>query len=406
MFIFIYFLLSGITITYGLYFIITSLFAFKKSKVIKELNPSTYFSILVAARNEEKVIGNLIKSLKQQDYPKELYEINIIVNNCDDDTKGQAIKAGANVIECTAKTHSKGEVLQWIIKEFKSRKGIDAYVVFDADNVVHPDFLKNMNTSYLNGIKVAQGFRDTKNISDSWLSSSYALYYYFLNFFYNKARINMNLSASLNGTGFYFDKEIAQKYFKTKTITEDMEFTGICAINNIKIGFVENAVTYDEQATGFKESWTQRKRWSIGIMACTRRYYKKLFNSIFKKGSFASLDILLVYLSSFIQVLSFILLLAYCIYTVSSISLIKVTFVLLFINILLFVSFYIISLFVSIFVIKYYKKDIKACLKGVIFFTIFMFTWIPINIVCLFTKKIKWYQIKHHRDIGIESLTK
>ena len=73
------------------------------------------------------------------------------------------------------------------------RNDIDAYIIFDADNVVDKNFLKHMNNSLNNGYLVAQGFRDTKNVSDNWISSSYALYYYIQNYFFNKARTLINM---------------------------------------------------------------------------------------------------------------------------------------------------------------------------------------------------------------------
>ena len=49
--------------------------------------PRTRFACLVAARNEEAVIGALVESLKKQDYPDALYDIFVIPNNCTDDTE-------------------------------------------------------------------------------------------------------------------------------------------------------------------------------------------------------------------------------------------------------------------------------------------------------------------------------
>ena len=71
---FIYYLLFIPIFIYSMYFLITGIFAFTKKKIIKHYKPKYRLAIVIAARNEEKVISLLIKSLKIQKYPKELYE--------------------------------------------------------------------------------------------------------------------------------------------------------------------------------------------------------------------------------------------------------------------------------------------------------------------------------------------
>ena len=72
---------------------------------------------------------------------------------------------------------------------------------------------------------------------------------------------------------------------------------------------------------------------------------------------------------------------------------------------LFFALSYIVSILIAVFVVKYNKKNVKKTLTGIMTFPIFILTWIPINIVCLFTKKIKWEPIKHTRDISIDNIT-
>jgi cellulose synthase/poly-beta-1,6-N-acetylglucosamine synthase-like glycosyltransferase len=104
---------------YGLYYGFTAIFAFlKPKKDISDDFKKNTFSIIIAARNEEKVIGNLIDSLKSQNYDSDKYEINVIVNNSTDNTFKVAKEHGANVIKCKVPVKSKGEVLHYIFGEF------------------------------------------------------------------------------------------------------------------------------------------------------------------------------------------------------------------------------------------------------------------------------------------------
>ena len=76
------------------------------------------YAVLVAARNEEIVIGNLIESLRQQDYPSELVDIYVMADNCTDHTAEAARKAGASPLEAieaieNADKDGSGSLDQW-----------------------------------------------------------------------------------------------------------------------------------------------------------------------------------------------------------------------------------------------------------------------------------------------------
>ena len=387
---------------YGMYYGITGLFAFFKRKeetISKKKNNK--FSIIIAARNEEAVIGNLIDSLKKQNYPKDKFDINVIVNNSTDNTYKVSKKHGANTIKCEVPVKSKGEVLHYIFNKFKDKDN-DAYVIFDADNLVHPDFLKYMNESLNKGFKVAQGFRDSKNYQDNWLSGSYALFYYIQNFFFNLSRKKINSSASINGTGFMVEKKFIESLdFSPITLTEDVELTTVCAIHNEKIDFQDKAITYDEHPTNFRVSLKQRLRWSKGNLQCWKYYHRDLVKSFIKNHNLACVDMYLNNLAAFIQVLSFVVI---GIGFIEKMIVEEVSFTVfgLFGMLLSYLGTFIVSLFVTI----YNKKSVTAMMSSLILFSIFMITWFPINVVSLFKKEIKWEHIGHNRSVNIDDIIK
>jgi len=405
----IYYILFICVLTYGLYFAITGLFSFKNinKKMIKKHKPKAKFAILIASRNEEEVIGNLVKSLKQQKYPEDLFDIYVIPNNCTDNTGKAAKKAGAKIIDCTVPTKSKGEVLKFTFDKLSSKKDIDAYIIFDADNVVHPDFLSRMNDAYCEGAKVAQSFRDSKNPSDNWISGSYSIFYWIQNFFFNKSRMQINGSASINGTGFMISKEVIEQMgFNTVTLTEDVEFTAQCAINGIKVTFVEDAITYDEQPVEFNASWKQRKRWSMGNIQCFRIYSTRLFKTFTTTGYIPCLDMFLSFMAPFAQILSCILTILLFIFRLIDFRLYDVFAYMYSYGIIFFLIGYLGNVILNIFVVMYNKKNVKEIMSGILLFTFFMLTWIPINIICLFKKDLAWEPIKHSRSMDIDDIKK
>ena len=400
--IFIYYFVWLFTLLYYLYFIITGLLGIIiKNKVkFKETDKKNYFCILIAARNEEMVIGNLIESLLKSNYPQNKYEILVIPNNCTDHTKEVSENAGAKVLECTVKTKTKGDVLKFAFEKLKDNKKIDAYIIFDADNVVHPDFLTRMNECIESGFNVAEGFRDAKNPNDNWISGCYAVFYLYQNIFFNHSRMSIGGSSSINGTGFMIKKDLIDREgFDTYTLTEDCEFTGQCALRKERIAFVENAITYDEYPTKFDPSWKQRKRWSSGVMECRNRYSWKLFKNYFKMHNLPSFDMSLVYWGPLILVINFINLLLLAI--LIAIKWIPISFLSI-INVL--ISSYLTDMLLNTFMFIYKKKSLKEAMKGILFFPLFIITWIPINIICLLKKQTKWEEIKHDKNININEI--
>lgn len=406
-FIIFHYIIFIITLIYSLYFAITGIIGIiKKAKPLShEVKKENYFAILIPARNEEVVIGNLIDSLKSQNYSQDKYQIYVIPNNCTDNTAKVASCHGATIIECNQNVKTKGDVLKVAFDKLEKNKEIDAYIIFDADNVVHPDFLYHMNICIENGGRVAQGFRDAKNPSDNWLSGSYSLFYLFQNIFFNRSRMSIGGSASINGTGFMIKKSLLdKKSFTTFTLTEDVEFTGQCALNNEKIFFVEDAITYDEHPNDFIVSWKQRKRWTAGMLECQKIYSPKLLKNFFKTGNLSSLDMTLIYLGPIIQLVIFLDIILSLILKLSGIEfylshlMINSTFGLL--------RAYILALIVELFVLVYKKKNPTEIISGIIFFAVFIITWIPINILCLIKKQTKWEEIKHNRSVSINEIAK
>lgn len=399
----VYNVVMVLCLLFSLYFGITGLFAFKKIKYHHKNTKNNKFAILIPCRNEEAVIGNLIDSIHEQNYAKKYYDCYVIPNNCTDETEKIAKNKQAKIIKVDIPTKSKGEVLKYTFEYLKDRD-YDAYVIFDADNIVDKNFLYYMNETLNEGYLVAQGFRDAKNPSDNYLTGSYTMFYYLQNFFYNKSRMILKRSAAINGTGFCVTKKVIDEYgFQVKTLTEDSEFTGICSLNHIQIAFVPEAITYDEHPTNFKTSWHQRKRWSSGSYACLTRYSRSLLKDFWKKGNFCSFDCLLYYLSPLVQVISFVLPLLFMVLNVLE-SLIVGKLMIDVASIIFFFIFYGCNVLLNIFIIKMLNKKIKDHYKGIFGFSLFILTWIPINIICLFKKTKKWEPIKHTRNISVKNI--
>lgn len=139
------------------------------------------FAVLVAARNEQNVISQLIESIQLQDYPKDMVDIYVVADNCDDDTAGEAARKGAYAYERFNKQEvGKGYALNYLLEEMKKDgkcKLYDGFFVFDADNLLDKHYIKEMNRTFCDGYRVITSYRNTKNFGTNWLTSGYGLWF-------------------------------------------------------------------------------------------------------------------------------------------------------------------------------------------------------------------------------------
>lgn len=375
-------------VVYGLYFVITALFLFKKRKKDSIVSDKySHFTILIPARNEEEVIKDAIQSFKRQKYPKDNYEIIVVINNTTDNTLGVCNAEGVRCILCERKIKNKGDALKEAFDRLKKEK-TDAYIIMDADNVVNDEFLGEMNKSLNEGTLVAKSSMDIKAKENTWVSSSYAIYFFIQSILYSIPRNNIGASCAINGTGIMIKKEVIDKYgFNVRTITEDLEFMTLCALNNIKIKFVEGAICYAEHPSDFKVSMIQRRRWTKGIYEGFIIYFNSIIKNMIKRPNIELLDSLLIYSTPLILILSLISIFINLFIVPLPIYLIITSFSLL-------VSYISISL-CALFVCVKSKKKIKDFLTGIIMFPIFLLSWQYLNIIILFKKEVVWDEIKH-----------
>ncbi|WP_367925892.1 glycosyltransferase family 2 protein [uncultured Ruthenibacterium sp.] len=295
---------------YTLYFGAIALVGlFRRTKSVPSYEPSKRFACVIAARNEALVIGNLVDSLRKQNYPTDLFEVIVAPNNCTDETESIALAHGARIFTAHGTIRSKGEVLTQIVDEVILQERFDAMCVFDADNLVDENFLQRMNDALCNGAQVAQGFRDSKNPEQSAISGCYSICYWMLNRFYNGARATLGLSSLINGSGFAVTTDLLRKLggWHTCTMTEDYEFSAQCAIAGGRVDFIPDAVIYDEQPLTFTQSWRQRRRWTTGSLQGLQTYGSLLFREMVLRRSVICFDMYLTFLTPFAQLAGAIL---------------------------------------------------------------------------------------------------
>jgi len=385
---------------YNIAISVCSLIKFKEKPLL--IKKTHKFMAIIPAHNEEKVISNLIESLNNQNYPKDMLDIYVIADNCTDNTAQIAKESGAIVYERTDPAKkTKGYAMQWFLCKMKEQNAdYDALCVFDADNIVDKEFFKEMNKKLCQGEDVVQGYRDIKNPDDTWVTAGYALFYWTMHRFYHLARYNVGLSPLLNGTGFMVKYDlIKDEGWNTKTLTEDIEFSIINIAKGKTLGWATEAKVYDEQPLQFKQSWTQRTRWSVGHIQCFKYYLKDLASGVIKHRKVSNFDGLLYLMGMPILI---------------------VTLAILIINLIIFMgdgmtlagliwnyAKYLAATFIfpplsAVLTLLLDRRPVKPMLKGILCYPLFLGSWILINIKALIKPNTSWDKIEHIRNIKVK----
>lgn len=271
------------------------------------------YAVLIAARNEAAVIGQLIDSIKAQRYPAELVDIYVVADNCTDNTAAIAAAHGATVWQRRNQLQvGKGYALNFLLGklgEERAHEKYDGFFVFDADNLLDPNYIAEMNKVFSNGCPVVTGYRNAKNFGDNWISAGYGMYFLRESEYLNRPRDFLGTSCAVSGTGFLFSSDLLEKlggwhYF---ALTEDLEFTLDLVCRGEKVAYCGSAVLYDEQPTGFRQSVAQRARWMRGLMQIMGKNGRELLRAMFGGGSFACYDLLINSLAAVLMGLGFVM---------------------------------------------------------------------------------------------------
>jgi len=306
--------IQGLAAAIGVYQIILSFFGWYRRRERITHKPTKSFALLVAAHNEETVVGALIENLLKMEYPRELFDIFVICDNCTDGT-ADIVRRYEGVYACertNPNQRGKGFAIEWMLKElWKKPRQYDAIVMFDADNLVATNFLQYMNEDLCNGYRVIQGYLDTKNPHDSWISAANGITYWFCNRLWQLPRFNLKLSNFLGGTGMCFETKLLKDMgWGATSLVEDLEFTVRCIQRGIYPKFNYDARVYDEKPITFRASARQRLRWMQGHFDVSRRYLFPLLWQGIRTGSIVKIDAALYIFNAFIYLIGFLVTLA------------------------------------------------------------------------------------------------
>lgn len=366
----------------------------------KKYNNKKRYCILIPARYESKVINNLLLSITKQTTkinPKDIY---IIVESIKDKTVDIAKQYNMNIIlrenlSLKRKGYALNDAVTYILKK---QIHYDAYFIFDADNILDKDFIKNMEKSINEGYDIGIGYRNTKN-SNTLVSASSALTFSMINTMLNERKNKYHNNLTISGTGYYIKGSIVEDWnsFPFHSLTEDYELTLYAILHNLTTTYNKKAIFYDEQPDNFNISLKQRTRWVKGYFEARKKYINKISKSETKNDpNFASKVNAFLGVTPYIYIIIGLLIILFNILITKGIT----TF-LCYLTIFLLLIYTVLVLF-TIIMLKKEKNSLnisKSMKIKVIFYNpIFMFSYIICLLRSIFIKDIKWDKIDHNKN--------
>lgn len=359
----------------------------------KEKNGHNY-AILIPARNESLVIEKLLISIENQTKKIKPEDVYVIVETKKDKTVSIVEKHKMTIVyRKNLNKKRKGFALDDAIKEIlKSNKKYDAYFIFDADNILDKNYIKEMTKSFDEGYDIGIGYRNTKN-SKNLVSAASALTFSMINTIGNKRKSKYTNNLIISGTGYYIKGTIIESWkgFPFNSLTEDYELSLYSILNNLTTTYNDSAIYYDEQPEIFDVTITQRSRWVKGYFDARRNYIHKIRKSISKKDkNYASKITALIGVNPLITLIIGILLLL-----IDSITSFKNFIISL---LIIFILIYITLMIFTYIIIKKEenKLDIKVSKILLIFYNPFyLLSYIYCLYIAVTKKNLGWQEIKH-----------
>lgn len=363
----------------------------KKNEIILTKRKAKNYAIIIPAKGESKVIENILKSIKIQN--EDMSNVYVVVEDSEDKTCSIVKRYKANVhVRTKPLRPRKGYALDECLKEIIKTKHYDLYFIFDADNILHKNYIKEMIKSYNKGYDIATGYRNISNPLNV-VSVCSELVFCMINTLFNEQKIKNNKTIILSGTGFFIAGYLIEKWngFPFNTLTEDYELSLCASIDNISTTYNKKAMFYDEQPLKMSISIKQRTRWVKGFLDSRTKRLKNTKVHISKRLGitpylFVIIGVVLIILTDFIEIFNHILLNLN--YGVVILSLVRA---LLFLYALLL-------LFTFIVLFKEEEKlniNQKMKIKGLFFNPIFLASFVWCFLLSIFKKDVQWTKIEH-----------
>jgi len=267
-----------------LYLMLLTVSAYNFKKRINQSAAPLRLAIVIPAYNEEFQIESTINAIRKSSYPKNLYSIFVIADNCTDQTSVLSKLAGAQVFEHSNPfNRGKGQALDWFFKNHKDAyANFEGVVIIDADTVLDNNFLKEISSSLSHpDVKVVQGFNGVFNMENNWRTALLSAAFNVFNHLLPAGHNRIGGTAGLRGNGMAFRVEILKKYgWPSYSAVEDAEFSLNLLLDKVLVHYNPDAIVRSEMPVTGKQAETQRMRWEADKYKISKKYFPLMVRAL------------------------------------------------------------------------------------------------------------------------------
>ncbi len=259
-------------------------YAFKKQEPIK--NPENEkIAVLIPARNESASVGTLFECLSAQTYPRELFDVHVIVADENDATLEMARERGF-ITHVAADQACKSDALDFCLQKILARNAYEyaAYIIIDADCALEPNYIEEMNNALVSGADIICSKKKVKNYffgtrrECTMSACCNAIIWTLIDNMGNSYKSAKGYPCFTVGTGLMLRANVIRDkngWPYKATLTEDMELMHEAAIDHRKFFYYAPAVLYMEEAKKLSVTNKRRRRWMTGVADAERIYRRK-----------------------------------------------------------------------------------------------------------------------------------
>jgi hypothetical protein len=280
---------GGAAAAVTLYQLGLALAAFRYRRPQRVAAPSRRVTVLVPAHDEELLVARCVESLLAQTYPRELYDVVVIADNCTDETAARAAAAGAEVlVRDEPDARGKGRALRWALDRLlASAESPEAVVVVDADTVAVPEFLELLTRPLDDGAEAVQG--ESLLFDDE--SPLRAAAFLLVNRTRPAGKDVLGLPCSLQGNGMLVATRVLRaRPWDAFTAAEDLEYTIALRLDGLRARYAGGATLHSPAAPTQASAVNQQLRWEGGKLHVARTQVPRLVTQAVRRRDWSLLE--------------------------------------------------------------------------------------------------------------------
>lgn len=276
------FALMAFTSLYLAVYAIASLFARRPD--IPKTKRLNRFIVLIPAYKSDAVVERTVRSILGQTYPQRLFDVVVISDHQSEMTNFRLAQHPITLLTPNFKNSSKSKSLQFAINNLPQFKIYDIVVVLDADNIVLPEFLEELNAAYeYAGTKAIQVHRLSKN-RDTSSAILDATFEEINNSIFRLGHVAIGMPSAIAGSGMAFDFNwFKDNITKTSEALDDKELEALLLRQRIYIDYFDHILVFDEKTRSSSDFNRQRNRWVFTQFHSVIRNIRHLPHAIVNK---------------------------------------------------------------------------------------------------------------------------